>query len=177
MIRHGLTVVGRLGPETTPRLTQAGSGRDPRQSPVRRADSADKIQLRPIRLGRSEKRPESNYWQARATVTQDTGRALPDFESGGDPRQGLASGWLRLGSDTAWQSLSYPSSDADAPSRVTVPRPGPARGAKPTKCSSGRASTEPRGRLGALPVQWRACVSHASALCTSSCTWMWMRVR
>ena len=40
----------------------------------------------------SEKRPKSTHWQARATIAQDTGKALPDFESGGDPRQGDASG-------------------------------------------------------------------------------------
>ena len=40
----------------------------------------------------SEKRPKSTHWQARATIAQDTGKALPDVESGGDPRQGDASG-------------------------------------------------------------------------------------
>ena len=79
MIRHGLTAVGRLGPETTSRarLTQAGT-REARPELIQ-----PDLRPGPSRYGRSEKRPESTHWQARATDTRK--------DPGPGPRQGHAS--------------------------------------------------------------------------------------
>ena len=98
VIRHELTVVGRLGPETTPRLTQAGSGRYPRQSPARlRLIQPTRYNLGPAQVDSGDPRKGQSQLTGRPgqplPKTMATPCvALPDYKSGGaDPRQGHAS--------------------------------------------------------------------------------------
>ena len=69
----------------------SGPRPETKPGPASRFSRPDKI-VTEVRPMSSEKRPKSTHWQARATIAQDTGKALPDVESGGDPRQGDASG-------------------------------------------------------------------------------------
>ena len=107
----------------------------------------------PSRLGRSEKRPESTHWQTRATVTQDTGKALalPDSDSESGPRRPKTRlcQWLNyFSSESRGSDSDSGGSDSNSDLTVTQHAGAPCHGpARPVVPSGQNVQVPARGLL------------------------------